>query len=130
MRQSTKRWGVTLIWTIVICVSVAVLSGSATRSLVVTATAYNSHPGQTNAHPWIGAWGDRMKPGMKAIAVSRDLLEKGLRRNVEVEIEGLPGVYRVRDKMGRRWKRRIDVYMGSDEEAARAWGVRKVRIRW
>jgi 3D (Asp-Asp-Asp) domain-containing protein len=54
----------------------------------------------------------------------------GLRRGTRVRIEGLEGEYRVLDKMARRWKRKIDVYMGSDVEAARDWGVRKVTIRW
>jgi hypothetical protein len=45
-----------------------------TTSLRVTATAYNSLPGQTDNTPDLAAWGDRLRPGMKAIAVSRDLL--------------------------------------------------------
>lgn len=100
------------------------------RSLVVTATAYNSLPGQTNANPALAAWGDRLEPGMKAIAVSHDLVELGLERGVAVEIEGLPGSYTVLDKMARRWRRKIDVYMGEDVAAARAWGRRQVTIRW
>ena len=100
------------------------------RSLVVTATAYNSVPGQTSDDPTLTAWGDRLEPGMKAIAVSRDLIELGLSHGVEVEIEGLPGFYTVRDKMARRWARKIDVYMGEDVPAARRWGRRQVTIRW
>ena len=38
--------------------------------------------------------------------------------------------YRVLDKMPSRWRRKIDIYMGEDVAAARAWGVRRVRIRW
>lgn len=101
-----------------------------TQELVVTATAYNSVPSQTTGNPHVGAWGDRLRPGMRAIAVSRDLLDEGLTRGVEVEIEGLAGTWEVRDKLARRWKRRIDIYMGSDVEAAREWGRREVRIRW
>ncbi|MGH0036837.1 MAG: 3D domain-containing protein [Myxococcota bacterium] len=100
------------------------------HTLVVTASAYNSTPGQTSGDPFVGAWGDRLEPGMRAIAVSRDLLALGLRRGARVEIEGLAGEYRVLDKMARRWRRKIDVYMGVDEKAARQWGVRQVRIRW
>lgn len=100
------------------------------RTLEVRATAYNSLPGQTRGDPAITAWGDRLEPGMKAIAVSRDLVRLGLSHGVEVEIEGLPGRWVVRDKMARRWKRKIDVYMGNDEEAALEWGVRTVEIRW
>lgn len=100
------------------------------EQLVVTATAYNSVASQTAGDPHVGAWGDRLEPGMRAIAVSRDLLEKGLTRGVEVEIESLPGTWTVRDKLARRWERRIDIYMGKDVEAAREWGRREVRIRW
>lgn len=100
------------------------------HSLEVTATAYNSVLGQTNAQPTLTAWGDRLEPGMKAIAVSRDLIALGLEHGVSVEIEGLPHHYVVRDKMAKRWKRKIDIYMGEDVQAARRWGRRKVTIRW
>ncbi len=100
------------------------------HSLLVTATAYNSLPGQTVGEPDIAAWGDRLEPGMKAIAVSRDLIELGLGRGSAVQIEGLPGEYRVLDKTAARWTRRIDIYMGVDREAALGWGKRQVRIHW
>jgi len=103
---------------------------AAERSLVVVATAYNSVPGQTHGEPTLTAWGDRLEPGMKAIAVSRDLIALGLGHGVEVEIEGLPGRYTVLDKMNRRWRRKIDVYMGEDIEAALRWGRRSVTLRW
>ena len=67
---------------------------------------------------------------MKAIAVSRDLLLMGITRGVEVTIEGLPGTYVVMDKLNKRWKQRIDIYMGADKEAAKQWGKRQVTIRW
>jgi len=104
--------------------------GGQDKSVAVHATAYNSVPQQTSGQPNVGAWGDRLEPGMKVIAVSRDLLEMGLTRGTEVSIEGLPGSWRVLDKMARRWTRRIDLYMGEDIAAARRWGVRKVRISW
>jgi 3D (Asp-Asp-Asp) domain-containing protein len=47
-----------------------------------------------------------------------------------VKIEGFPGVYLVLDKMHERWEKRIDIYMGHDLEAARAWGKRQVEISW
>ncbi len=105
-------------------------AAGAQRTLVVQASAYNSLPGQTVGDPSLGAWGDELRPGMKVIAVSRDLLEEGLVRGTRVRIEGVPGEWRVLDKMGRRWERKIDLYMGEDVEAARAWGVRRVRIHW
>lgn len=98
--------------------------------LEVTATAYNSLHGQGSGDPTLAAWGDRLKPGMKALAVSRDLLELGLTHGAVVEIEGVPGLWTVRDKMNKRWRRRIDLYMGVDRRAALQWGRRPVVIRW
>lgn len=98
--------------------------------LVVKASAYNSRRGQTDRTPTIAAWGDRLAPGMKVIAVSKDLLERGLVRGQRVEIEGLEGEYVVLDRMPSRWREKIDIYMGEDVRAARQWGVRQVEIRW
>lgn len=100
------------------------------HTLTVTATAYNSLPGQTQGDPNLTAWGDKLVPGIKAIAVSRDLLSMGLTRGVEVTIKGLPDTYVVMDKLNKRWKLRIDIYMGSDINAARQWGKREVVINW
>ena len=121
-----------LIWSaILICVLAASASAdSVERSLVVTATAYNSFSEQTDAEPHLAAWGDPLTPGMKVIAVSRDLISVGLDRRTPVKIEGLSGVYLVLDKMHRRWEKRIDIYMGNDLDAARAWGKRRVEISW
>ncbi len=97
----------------------------------VTATAYNSVTAQTGpGDPTLTAWGDTLKPGMKAIAVSRDLIDDGLTHGTEVQIEGLPGTYIVRDKMNKRWDNKIDIYMGQDVKAARDWGKRTVTISW
>ncbi len=102
----------------------------ARNRLKVTATAYTSRPSETSGDPYLGAWNNRLTPGEKSIAVSRDLLKLGLTNGAEVEIEGLPGVYTVRDKMHRRWKRRIDIYMGNDLERAREWGRQEVVLHW
>lgn len=101
---------------------------SSFKKLNVTATAYNSVRAQTDSNPSIAAWGDRLKPGMKAIAVSRDLLQMGLKRGSKVKISGLPGEYVVLDKMHHRWNRKIDIYMGKDVRAAKNWGKRRVTI--
>jgi 3D (Asp-Asp-Asp) domain-containing protein len=101
-------------------------AGGVESSLAVVATAYNSLPGQTRP----AAWGDVLVPGMRSVAVSPDLLKLGLRRGVRVRIDGLPGEFVVLDKMPARWQRRIDLYMGTDEAAARAWGRRTVTIRF
>ncbi len=100
------------------------------HSLEVTATAYNSVRAQTDDRPTRAAWGDELEPGMKAIAVSPDLVERGLTRGTRVRIEGLPGTYEVLDKTHTRYRRRIDVYMGTDVERAREFGRREVRITW
>jgi len=116
-----------------VCALLAVwlFSGCSHRNeLEVTATAYNSLPGQTSAQTNIGAWGHKLKPGIKAIAVSRDLLDLGLTKETSVKIEGLNGEYLVLDKMNKRWKRKIDIYMGKDVKAAREWGTRTVTIHW
>jgi len=98
--------------------------------LQVTATAYNSLEGQGQGDPTIAAWGDVLRPGMKVIAVSRDLIPRGLRHGTVVKIDGLPDAYRVMDKLAKRWTKRIDIYMGEDVAAARKWGKRRVTIRW
>ncbi|WP_396637820.1 3D domain-containing protein [Maribacter sp. R77961] len=99
--------------------------------LKVTATAYNSTPGQTSyEHPEITAWGDSITPGVKWIAVSRDLLRKGLGHNTMVKIDTFKGIYLVKDKMNKRWTNRIDIYMGEDVTKARAWGKRKINIEY
>jgi 3D (Asp-Asp-Asp) domain-containing protein len=105
-------------------------AGGGERSLVVVATAYNSLPGQTHGDPRVAAWGDVLVPGLRSVAVSPDLLKLGLRRGVRVRIDGLRGEFVVLDKMPARWQRRIDLYMGTDEAAALAWGRRKVTIHF
>ncbi|MEY8021846.1 3D domain-containing protein [Muriicola sp. SD30] len=100
------------------------------NSMDVTATAYNSLASQTNALANVAAWGDTLRPGMKCIAVSRDLLKKGLTYNTPVIIEGFEGVYLVKDKMHKRWENRIDIYMGLDVEKAREWGRKKLTIQY
>jgi LysM repeat protein/3D (Asp-Asp-Asp) domain-containing protein len=101
------------------------------HKLRVTATAYSSHRGQTDSTPFLAAWNNRIRPGMKIIAVSRDLLTRyGLRNGSRVKIGGLPGYYRVRDKMNKRFKKRIDIYMGTNRRRALRWGKRSVVIYW
>lgn len=103
-----------------------------TKTLEVTATAYNSVESQTKkGDPVTTAFGDKLKPGMKAIAVSRDLLEEeGIEHGAEVRIKGLPGKFKVLDKMNKRWKKKIDIYMGEDVEQAKDWGRQEVQISW
>jgi 3D (Asp-Asp-Asp) domain-containing protein len=104
-------------------------SANERRWLEVDVTAYNASVAQTDRDPWIAAWGDRLRPGMRAIAVSRDLLSLGFDHRTRVEIDGLPGEYVVLDKTHRRWTRRIDLFMGEDVRKALNWGNRRMRIR-
>jgi len=99
--------------------------------LEVTATAYNSLPDQTKANdPRLTASGVRLRPGIHALAVSDDLYDRGLRFGTRVWIAGIEGEWRVEDRMASRWRKRIDLYLGDDREAAERFGERRVRIRW
>lgn len=115
-----------------------VLAATAARaeshSLTVTATAYNGTRAQTDSTPGIGAWGDRLdavaQPGLRVIAVSRDLMARGLTRGQRVRIHGLKGEFVVMDKMSKRKKNQVDIYMHKDIRGAKKWGRRKVKISW
>ena len=110
---------------------VKMIRGFGRHKLRVTATAYSSHRNQTDSTPFIAAWNNRLRPGMKIIAVSRDLITRyGLRNGTKVRIGGLPGYYRVRDKMNKRYRRRIDIYTGLNRRRALRWGRRSVNIYW
>ena len=101
------------------------------RKLRVTATAYSSHVGQTDSTPFLAAWNNRLRPGMKIIAVSRDMLTRyGMKNGTKVRIGGLRGYYRVRDKMNKRYRKRIDIYMGVNRRKALRWGRRSVVVYW
>jgi len=110
--------------------AVLITACSQQRELTVTATAYNSTPAQTDSRPHLAAWGDRIEPGMRIIAVSPDLVKAGLDHGTEVRIEGLEGTWTVLDRTASRHRKRIDIYMGRDVAAARKWGIKKVTIRW
>jgi len=126
-------------WISVLVINLLALSGCDSNDdadklsrteLKVTATAYTSHKAQTDKTPFLAAWNNPLKPGIKSIAVSRDLLKKGLRNGSKVKIEGLPGEYTVLDKMHKRWKNKIDIYMGLDYDKAKTWGKKTVVISW
>jgi len=101
------------------------------NKLRVLATAYTSHRKQTDRTPFLAAWNNRIRPGMKIIAVSRDLIRKhGLRNGSKVRISGLKGTYVVRDKMNKRYRNKIDIYMGTNRRRALRWGRRYVTLYW
>ncbi|WP_299598661.1 hypothetical protein [uncultured Microbulbifer sp.] len=136
MRQSLKKYA------IVLAASLSALAGGDAfaaikestdkkkKSMTVVATAYNSVKGQTDDDPWTAAWNNRLRPGDKIIAVSRDLEKHGLTNGAKVRIEGLPGTYTVRDRMNKRFTKRIDVWMEKDIKKARQWGKKELKIIW
>lgn len=99
------------------------------RSMMVTATAYNSTRAQTDDTPHIGACNEPVKPGVNLLAVSPDLMKAGLTCGTKVKVEGF-GDFIVWDKMDDRWTRRIDIHMGKKVEKAEEWGEKKLRIWW
>lgn len=95
----------------------------------VMVSAYNSVHWQTDSiDPTVAAWGDTLRPGMKSIAVSRDLIKLGLDHNTMVKIDTFPDTFYVKDKMHWRWKNRIDIYMGLNVKKAREWGKKELMI--
>ncbi|MFC4029679.1 hypothetical protein ACFOS1_19840 [Zunongwangia endophytica] len=98
-------------------------------TLKVTVSAFNSVQYQTaGSDPNLAAWGDTLKPGMNAVAISRDLLRLGISHNDEIKIAGLDSVFVVKDKMHYRWKNRVDIYMGNDIKKAKNFGKKKLEI--
>jgi len=100
------------------------------QKLHVTSTAYTSRKKETDSSPTIAAWNNKLSPHKKSIAVSRDLLKMGLGNGTRVQVKGLSGTYTVRDKMNKRWRKKIDIYMGNNLQKAKQWGNRKVTIYW
>ncbi|WP_235942583.1 3D domain-containing protein [Salinimicrobium oceani] len=98
------------------------------EKLTVTASAYNSLKRQGDGNPYLTAWGDTLKPEVQSIAVSRDLIKRGLTHQTLVKIDGFDGLFVVNDKMHPRWRNKIDIYMGEDKAKALKWGRRKVEI--
>jgi 3D (Asp-Asp-Asp) domain-containing protein len=130
-RRRTGSFAFSRLAIVIVAVSAcACESGTSERSMVVTVSAYNSVPSQTNSEPTITAWGDELKPGMNVVAVSPDLLDEGLSHGSVLRIEGFKGEYVVLDKTASRFTKRVDVYMGLDVEAAKDFGVKELRITW
>ncbi|RJS93246.1 3D domain-containing protein [Salinisphaera sp. Q1T1-3] len=96
----------------------------------VRASSYTLDPRETRAAgDQIGAFGHKLSPDQKIIAVSRDLFRAGLIDGTEVRIEGLDGVYTVRDKMHRRWREKIDILFAKRARALK-WGIQTVTIHY
>ncbi|WP_424820425.1 3D domain-containing protein [Salinisphaera sp.] len=96
------------------------------HSTVVTVTAYNDVPGETDAHPHIGAWNNHLGPD--TVAASPDLVARGLDDGTTVAIEGYKRKFVVRDKTSDDVHDTIDIYMGKNVDKARAFGEKRLRI--
>ncbi len=101
-----------------------------TETMRVIATAYCSSPKETDETPFLAAWGNRLNPNVQSIAVSRDLFDCGLTNGKKVHIDGLEGEFVILDVMHKKWKNKIDIYMGLDRKKALKFGRKKLTIRW
>jgi len=99
------------------------------RSSRVRATAYNAVESQTDATPDTCAWGDKIHPGV--VAISRDLEKAGLTRGTSITVDDGNKVRKlvVKDRMHRRKRNQIDIYMKTSK-AAKAFGRQFVTIYW
>ncbi len=93
-----------------------VKGGSATEEITATVTAYTNRQCETNSDPGHTATMEDPVAGWTC-AVSRDLMHW---LGGRVYIDGV-GVRRVNDLMNKRFQERVDVFMGTVEEA-RAFG--------
>ena len=104
----------------IICIGILLLSFSKPAA-EVTATIYHAVPGQTDDTPDRTATNfkiDLNNPAKhRIIAVSRDLEKIGFRMNTVVAVSNagqMNGIYIIRDRMNRRWKKRIDFLVNED----------------
>lgn len=98
-----------------------------TFSTPVTVTAYSARAEECDETPWVTADGTPSRIGL--LAVSRDILtEVGLEMGQRVFLPEY-GLFEIRDKMNRRFRRRVDILHASPE-AARRFGKRTTVIIW
>ncbi|OIN98953.1 MAG: hypothetical protein AUJ49_12205 [Desulfovibrionaceae bacterium CG1_02_65_16] len=90
---------------------------------LVTVTAYNAEPMQTDSDPNVAASMRRVRPG--TIAVSRDLFDKGWVFGRKVRIEGV-GIFEINDLMAARHDKSIDIFIGNNQQC-QAFGKRHIR---
>jgi len=88
-------------------------------SRTTTFTAYNSMVGQTDSTPWTTAAGTRCREGV----IAANHLPIG----TKVMIEGFPNrIFVVEDRMNRRYKKRIDIWFRSYNDALK-FGRRTIK---
>ncbi len=92
-------------------------------------TSYRSVPNQTDDSPYITSIGERVN--CHGVAVSQDLLASGkVKYGDWLYIEGI-GLKCVNDTMNKRFKNRIDIWVGSLEEERefhRKNGIKKMNV--
>ncbi len=96
-------------------------------TILVTITAYTSMKELTDDDPWVTASGTRprIESGTHTMAVSRDLLATvPYGTMVKVSCKGRHFYGLVEDTMNKRWKRRVDIWFPTFEQAVR-FGVCK-----
>lgn len=101
-------------------------SGQPFKTMTVTATAYTAREEECDSQPWVTASGTPSRVGV--IAVSRDMEQIGIELGDLVIIKGM-GLFRVEDRMNRRWTNRIDI-LHANLEAARRFAKREVEVMW
>jgi 3D (Asp-Asp-Asp) domain-containing protein len=101
-------------------------SGQAFKTMTVTATAYTAREEECNSEPWITASGTPSRVGV--IAVSRDMEKLGIKLGDVIIIKGM-GMFRVEDRMNKRWKNRVDI-LHANLQAAKLFAKRQVEIMW
>jgi 3D (Asp-Asp-Asp) domain-containing protein len=87
----------------------------------VSVSAYSPTKDQTDSNPYETASGASTMIGQ--VAVSRDLLNKGVRFGDTILLVGI-GSFIVEDTMAPRWRNKLDV-LTSDKKAARLFGLQK-----
>ncbi|WP_423822742.1 hypothetical protein V5738_02045 [Salinisphaera sp. SPP-AMP-43] len=112
--------------TLGLCMASPALAGY--HSKVVTVTAYTSAPSETSGDPDTGAWSNKLTSN--TVAISPDLLARGLDDGTTVAVEGFDHDFEVRDKTADDLHNTIDIYMGKDTERAQQFGEKRLRIWW
>jgi len=94
----------------------------------VTVTAYTASEDETNSEPWFTADMSLSRVGM--LAVSNDIMtDFGLKFGDEVVL-GEYGIFKIRDRMNKRYKRRVDILF-AHKKAARLFGKKdNIKLTW
>jgi 3D (Asp-Asp-Asp) domain-containing protein len=81
----------------------------------VTITAYTPRPQECDSTPYTTAFMTKVREGI--VGLSRDLeSDFGFKHSDEITLHGF-GTFVFEDRMNKRWKRRVDVFMFSLKEA-------------